>query len=82
MTLEELKIEAKNQGYKLIKDTQYEKFLPCRRCGLNRRERHCGFVNGDSYVRYVCIKCGYYVEGKTENEAKHNWNEKMRGDLK
>ena len=79
MTFEELKAEAKNQGYKLIKDTPYEKFLPCK-CGHNRRERHCGFYvgSGYAYVRYVCMKCGCYVEGKTEKEAKHNWNEKMK----
>ena len=82
MTLEELKVEAKNQGYKLIKDTPYEKFLPCK-CGYNRRKRCCGFYNsspGYLYVRYECMRCGYYVDGKTEKEAKHNWNEKMRGD--
>lgn len=78
MTLEELKVEAKNQGYKLIKDTSYEKFLPCK-CGNNRRKkRYSG--QGYSYVRYVCTKCGYFVDGKTEKEAKHNWNEKMRGE--
>ena len=82
MTLEELKVEAKNQGYKLVKDAPYEKFLPCK-CGHNRRKRRCGFYSGSGkglYVRYVCTKCGYYVDGKTEKEAKHNWNEKMRGD--
>ncbi len=83
MTLEELKVEAKNQGYKLIKDTTtYEKFLPCK-CGHNRRKRCCGFYNSSPtyfYIRYECTKCGYYVDGKNEKEAKHNWNEKMRGD--
>lgn len=80
MTFEELKVEAKNQGYKLIKDTTtYEKFLPCK-CGHNRRKRCYGFYNSSSNIRYVCMKCGYYADGKTEKEAKHNWNEKMRGD--
>lgn len=80
MTLEELKVEAKNQGYKLVKEMPYEKFLPCK-CGHNRRKRYYGFYSGKgSYERYVCTKCGYYVDGKTEKEAKHNWNEKMRGD--
>lgn len=80
MTLEELKVEAKNQGYNLIKYTPYEKFLPCK-CGHNRRKKYYALYNsglGYSY-RYMCTKCGYFVDGKTEKEAKHNWNEEMRG---
>ena len=80
MTLEELKVEAKNQGYKLIKDTTYEKFLPCKKCGHNRRKKRYGFYKSSSSIIYVCMKCGYYVDGKNEKEAKHNWNEKMKGD--
>lgn len=79
MTLEELKVEAKKQGYKLVKDIPYEKFLPCK-CGHNRRKKYYGFYNMGYSYRYVCNKCGYYVDGKTEKEAKHNWNEKMKGD--
>lgn len=73
MTLDELKAEAKKMGYKLIKDSPYERFLPCT-CGCNRRSL---YVLPDGYG-YVCQKCGRKAKGRTEIEAKKNWNRMVR----
>ena len=74
MTLEELKAEAKKMGYKLIKDSPYERFLPCT-CGCNKREsRFIPLSYHRGIVRYVCKKCGKAAEGVDEKDAKHNWN--------
>ena len=79
MTYEELKAEAKRQGYKLIKDRPYVKFEPCT-CGCNRRTTHYHYICGIRSVVYECNKCGKEAEGASEREAKLNWNRKMRDD--
>ena len=70
MTLDKLKAEAKAQGYTLVPIRQYTKLRPCK-CGNNRRE-HWSTVHGEVLV---CTKCGFTSpEGKTEREARENWN--------
>lgn len=77
MTLEELKAEAKKQGYKLIKIQTREKLLPCT-CGCNRRT-HWGNINGE--VSLHCERCFKAARGKSEAEARRNWNEMIRKEL-
>ena len=52
LTLQELKAEAKRQGYKLIKDENI-KFEPCL-CGGTRRE----WWSGPEGNKVVCLRCG------------------------
>ena len=72
MTLEELKAEAKRQGYKLIKDENI-RLEPCL-CGGTRRE----WWSGPDGVKVVCLRCGLEspwvprCEGK--NGVKKAWN--------
>jgi len=75
MTFEELKEEAKRQGYNLIKITKKEKLLPCI-CGNTRRQHwhRVDVKSGRSYEILRCPNCGREVNGETEKEAKHNWN--------
>lgn len=73
MTFKELKNEAKNQGYKLIKIKPPVKFLPCI-CGNNRRE---WWLHASSKRRsVVCCKCGLrspWVIGN-DDVVKTAWN--------
>lgn len=73
MTFEELKAEAKAQGYNLIKINKKEKLLPCV-CGCNRREHWSGWSGEEEFIKLVCSKCGIFAKGKTEKEATRNWN--------
>ena len=83
MTLEELKKEAKKQGYYVMKPTSiYTKFLPCT-CGYNKRtEVHAE----DTFaIAYKCKKCGLQSEFREKAEwARQAWNEmieeKMNGN--
>ena len=72
MTLEELKTEAKRQGYKLIKDENI-KFEPCL-CGGTRRE----WWSGPEGVKAVCLRCGLesprVPRSKGKNGVKKSWN--------
>lgn len=72
MTLEELKAEAKRQGYKLIKDENI-KFEPCL-CGGTRRE----WWSGPEGVKVVCLRCGlespWVPRSKGKNGVKKSWN--------
>lgn len=52
MTLEELKREAKRQGYNLI-PAHKEKFLRCL-CGANRHQ----YTSGPEGKFYSCKRCG------------------------
>lgn len=70
MTFEELKREAKAQGYNLIKIKPYERLLPCT-CGCNRRE-HWVSAKGDSILK--CMKCGRTVYGKNDADVRFQWN--------
>lgn len=73
MTFEELKKEAKHQGYNLIKIKPREKFLPCT-CGAKRHQWH-NYVNGRSVA---CKRCGkespIVPKSSTDNEVISAWN--------
>ena len=86
MTVEELKNEAENLGYRLMKKANYIRFKPCI-CGNNYRYFYWIEVDGKSYTIYVCSKCGLKspparIENedgqlefnKTVEQAKLNWN--------
>ena len=74
MTFEELKSEAKRQGYKLIKDDPKSK-LPCV-CGCNsKRLGTYWFVSREKAdVTIYCPVCNREAIGKNEKEAIENWN--------
>ncbi|MBQ2099491.1 MAG: hypothetical protein II477_00305, partial [Lachnospiraceae bacterium] len=70
MTLDELKAEAKRQGYKLIKDNPMPKLIPCI-CGSKRRIM---WHYADGWY-FECDKCGRTAyPGRTERKARENWN--------
>lgn len=79
MTLEELKEEAKQQGYALIKIKKREKLLPCT-CGSNRRQHWHGvdIKSGRPFEELVCYKCKRRVRGYSKEEAISNWNEMIK----
>ena len=72
LTLQELKAEAKRQGYKLIKDENI-KFEPCL-CGGTRRE----WWSGPEGNKVVCLRCGlespWVPRSKGKNGVKKVWN--------
>lgn len=78
MTFEELKKEAKKQGYKLIKIKPSVKFLPCI-CGCKRRTWwSSSYMMSDrkSETFVVCKRCGLQspkVVGNN-NDVKIAWN--------
>lgn len=80
MTFEELKAEADKQGYKLVVYKKIEPFLPCT-CGCNRRTHWYSYKNGENNIRLCCNRCGKSASGKTEAEARRNWNALIREEL-
>lgn len=76
MTYEELKAEAKKQGYRLVAVPKVEKLLPCT-CGATRRW-HKYQWDGKPVYSLTCYKCGRTVKGSSEEEVKKNWNEVIR----
>ena len=74
MTVEELRTTAKEMGYKLMPIGTVEKLKVCR-CGCKRRE-HWYDSRG---VMLKCKKCGLSASGKTEAEARRNWNRMIDG---
>lgn len=89
MTFEELKEEAKRQGYRLVKEEKKEPLLPCT-CGCKRRESLIKQVpavvpgSGKSEESSIwveilrCEQCGRTAEGLTKKEARANWNKMIR----
>lgn len=77
MTIDELRKEAKLLGYDLIPHNKREKFIPCT-CGCNRRTRWFIYRGGEDFIRLECMKCGKSVEGRTEAEARRNWNDMIK----
>ena len=74
MTFEELKAEAKRQGYHLVPDKPYEKIKPCK-CGNNQREHvHRYSKYDDLEYGLRCKKCGFTVWTFTENALRKEWN--------
>lgn len=78
MTVEELRREAKALGYNIIRINPMEKLLPCV-CGCKRRFH---WTTHDKYggelVVLRCERCPREASGKTERDARHNWNEMVR----
>ena len=63
-------------GLALAKPVQKKSraLLPCF-CGCNQRERWYG----SGGIELVCKRCGKSVEGKSEAEARRNWNAMIMG---
>ena len=74
LTLEELKAEAKRQGYKLIK-AKRPRFEPCL-CGHNVHQ----WVSGPKGWAVYCKHCGLYGPWvkKSHNAVIVAWNEMIR----
>ena len=71
MTLEELKEEAKKQGYYLTKKVSIPNMLPCK-CGCKIR-RH--WWNGKTRERGLqCTHCGVMAWGKDRVDVINEWN--------
>ena len=70
LTLDELKAEAKRQGYKLIKDNPMPKLSTCICGSKNRILWSCA----EGWY-YECGRCGRTAEpGRTKCKARENWN--------
>jgi len=77
MTIEELKAEAKAQGYKLIKNTPMPRPLPCT-CGRRPGEWYSSDPKG---VLYRCVYC--YIDADVEptrRKAIEAWNRRMQDE--
>ena len=73
MTVDELRKTAKEMGYKLMPISQ-EKLKACI-CGCKQRDHEYG-----SGVTLRCKRCGRTASGKTETEARKNWNAMIERD--
>ena len=72
MTLDELKAEAKRQGYALIKKPDPAKLMPCK-CG--KKPEHWYVAGGEVYM---CQNCGIRAEsGRNRRRAIIAWNKLM-----
>lgn len=72
MTLDELKVEAKKQGYRLTKIPGKIVMLPCPVCGAKRTEQWYGHLG----TFRKCEKCEFKgMDARTDREAKKKWNE-------
>ena len=79
MTLDELKAEAKAQGYRLMPIQPYIKLLPCK-CGRKRGAQLWYNVPNETHF-YKCRNCGLTApEGKNEREARKLWNEMVEAE--
>lgn len=58
---------------------EYEKLLPCT-CGCKRREHWSKYADGGIMTGLKCIKCGKTVWGKSEVDARREWNRIIRED--
>ena len=77
MTLDELKAEAKRQGFKLIPNITYTKLKPCK-CGINRRDHLFKYdANGDEKAGLRCVSCGFTVWSSSERSARTKWNREV-----
>lgn len=73
-SLDELKKELKKRGYVVLKEKTSVRFVPCARCGANRRI----IVHELGYTYHKCMACG--LEGgksKSKVGAKTAWNALM-----
>lgn len=72
MTVEELKAEAKRQGFNLVKKPTYISLKPCV-CGAKLSVKAKWTIYGNAYK---CIKCGLESNPtKTQKGARRSWNE-------
>ena len=74
MTFEELKAEAKRQGYNLMPIHKRPKLLPCT-CGCNRRGHLSKYEDGVWHDGLRCKRCGKTAWGIGETEVIEAWNE-------
>lgn len=79
MTFEELKAEAKAQGYSLMKIQPHVKLEPCF-CGCNRRQHMSRWTGTEALTILRCTKCGREASGRSEQEARENWNRMIQTD--
>ena len=81
MTLDELKAEADNLGYRLVKKPERIIMLPCPICGRKSTSEWYAMEFGRHIFR-ECNGCNFHGGyRKTPTEAKKKWNEavaKMR----
>lgn len=84
MTFEELKEEAKRQGYRLVKEEKKEPLLPCT-CGCKRRSsllRKDWRPEGSIWMEVLrCQRCDRSAEGETKKAARENWNKMIRAAM-
>ena len=73
MNLAQLQEEADRQGYRLVKKPLRTTLLACI-CGCRKREHWYG---NDGTITLVCMKCGKQVTGKSEMNARVNWNKEI-----
>jgi len=76
MTLEELKAEAKKQGYKLLPlNKMYIKMAMCT-CGCSRRTTSRVYdIDKDALVYKVqCKWCGFTITSPTKKGINKKWN--------
>lgn len=72
MTLDELKAEAKRQGYGLHKLQPYVPLLRCR-CG----RKPAWYRSIGNHIKYACM-CGKETEWcRSDKEARKVWNKMM-----
>ena len=77
MTLEELKAEAKKQGYSLVKRPTY---VPLKKCCNCQSKSHLRQFNDGFWKYWKCVKCGLTARGSsTDKKARENWNVAVQG---
>lgn len=84
MCEDDLKTLASSMGYNIIKRRESVKFVPCKICGGTRHSHYLTSYHDNNGNRYngtglQCLRCGIMIKGKTETDAKHNWNAYMNG---
>lgn len=75
MNLDELKAEAKKQGYNLIKASKYPTRLKCPNC--NKKPELWTRLNMPTYkCTYIvrCSICGHEEEAEKKTWAVNKWN--------
>lgn len=80
MTFEELKKEAKRQGYLLIKKQERINLLDCT-CGGKRRRSWSKIKDGQTFAGLECIRCGKMVWGANTLDARKKWNRMIEEEL-
>ena len=76
VTASDLKDAMDELGFTIMSVKKKENLLPCI-CGSKRR----GHWSNPQFIFLVCEKCGLEAKGRTEREARENWN-KMIGEMK